>query len=397
MYANIDEFTFEEDWVPIEKRPELDRWLLSALHSLIKEVSGYYEDYNPTSAARTIQEFVIEHLSNWYVRLSRRKFWKGDYDQDKIAAYQTLYYAMETIAQLMAPIAPFYSDRLFKDLNDVTQRKNAISVHLSDFPEVQSDFINPDLEKRMELAQDISSMALSLRKAEQIKVRQPLNKLIIPVSEETLQEKIASVEDIIKKETNIKKIEYKSDTSDILKQKIKPNFKELGPKLGGKVKQVAQILENFDQTDIQELQDNNSYTVELDEEEIELTLSDVEITTENMPGWLSTSNEEVTVALDVTVTDQLKDEGKARELVNRIQKIRKKEGLEVTDRIEVQLEEKNWIISTIDNFKSYICRETLAKELSLSSHVKNGHEMNVYDKPITIAIKKVEASKSVEN
>jgi isoleucyl-tRNA synthetase len=397
MYSNIDEFTYEEKEVPIKDRSELDRWIMSALHSLIEEVTEHYNDYDPTKVARTIQNFVIEHLSNWYVRLSRRKFWKGDYDNSKIAAYQTLYRCLEVVAQLMAPLAPFYADRLFQDLNKVTTRSESKSVHLTDFPVPDESVIDKSLEERMQLAQEISSLALSLRKKEQIKVRQPLNKLLVPVQSKQIKKQIQQVEELIMSEVNIGRIEYVSETTDVLEKQIKPNFKELGPKLGDKVKAVAKELASFEQEDIQQIEQEGIYKLELEEETIELSLSDVEITSEDMPGWLSASTDQLTVALDISITEELEDEGKARELVNRIQKVRKKEGLAVTDRIKLQVENKKWIRSALSRFEDYICRETLATDLEVQDSIQNGHEVDVYDKPLKIAAERVEKTKTVDN
>ncbi len=370
LYANIDGFTYSEEEIPVEKRTELDRWILSELNSLIKTVDEAYGNYEPTRAGRAIQYFVNEHLSNWYVRLSRRRFWKGSYSDDKIQAYQTLYRCLEVTAQLMAPIAPFYADRLFKDLNDVTGRIPASSVHLTDFPVADESQVDKMLEERMELAQKISSMILSLRKKTNIRVRQPLNKVLIPVLDEHFKKQVQAVEDLILSETNIKQIEYITGDSEVLVKKVKPNFKTLGPRYGKIMKQLAGMIMKLEQADIRKLENGETLHWEVNGQPVEISPEDVEIITQDIPGWSVATLDNLTVALDITITDELKKEGLARELVNRIQNMRKEKGLEVTDRILLQIERSDATYDAIQSFKDYICTETLA-DLSLVENPQN--------------------------
>ncbi len=360
LYANIDGFTYAEKEIPVENRSELDRWILSELNTLIKTVDQAFSDYEPTKGARAIQFFVTEHLSNWYVRLSRRRFWKGSYSDDKIQAYQTLYRCLEVVSQLSAPVAPFFSERLFRDLNSVTGRFNEISIHLTDFPQVNENEIDKLLEERMELAQKITSMILSLRKKANIRVRQPLNKVMIPVLNEQFKNQLKEVEDLILSETNIKTITYLSDDSNILVKQIKPNFKALGPKYGKQMKKLAGIISGFGQEEINSLEKSGLLSVSIDGQEIQLKPEDVEIITKDIPGWSVATMDNLTVALDITLTPDLKEEGLARELVNRIQNIRKDKGFDVTDRINLQIKRENTTYSAFIKFKDYICTETLA-------------------------------------
>jgi isoleucyl-tRNA synthetase len=360
LYANIDGFTYSEDEIPFDERTELDRWILSELNSLIKLVDEAYNSYEPTRAGRAIQYFVTEHLSNWYVRLSRRRFWKGQYSKDKVEAYQTLYQCLEVIAQLASPIVPFFAEQVFNDLNQVTKRFDVESVHLTDFPVADDILINKDLEERMGLAQQISSMVLSLRKKNNIRVRQPLNRIMIPVLSEHFREVVSAVEDLILSEVNVKSLEYITEDSGILVKKIRPNFKSLGPKYGKLMKQLSGIISKFDQDDIRRMESEEQYVININGDDIVLTSDDVEITTEDIPGWSVASQNNVTVALDMTITPQLEEEGLARELVNRIQNLRKDKGLEVTDRIRLQLEANDKTNNAFKNFKDYICSETLA-------------------------------------
>ncbi len=360
LYANIDGFTYNEDEIPVNERTELDRWILSELNSLVKEVDDAFTNYEPTHAGRAIQYFVNEHLSNWYVRLSRRRFWKGNYGKDKIEAYQTLYSCLEVIAQLASPIAPFFTERLFNDLNKVSNRHSAESIHLTDFPEVNEAMIDKDLEERMEMAQKISSMVLSLRKKNNIRVRQPLNKVIIPVLNERFRQLVTAVEDLILSEVNVKEIEYISEDSGILVKRIKPNFKSLGPKYGKLMKQLAGIINQFTQDDIRKFESEDEYQLKLEEEDITLNIEDVEISTEDIPGWSVANQDHITVALDMTLTTELQEEGLARELVNRIQNLRKDKGFEVTDRIKLFIEKNNETDNAFNNFKDYVCSETLS-------------------------------------
>ena len=374
LYANIDGFTYSEEEIPVEKRTELDRWILSELNSLIKTVDEAFGDFEPTRAGRAIQYFVNEHLSNWYVRLSRRRFWKGSYSEDKIQAYQTLYRCLEVVSQLMAPIAPFYAERLFKDLNDVSGRFSVESVHLTDFPKADEKRIDKSLEERMELAQKISSMILSLRKKTNIRVRQPLNKVLIPVLENRFREQVQAVEDLILSETNIKRIEYITGDSEVLVKKIKPNFKTLGPKYGKIMKQLAGIIMRLDQDAIRKLENGENLTLDVNGQPVEITREDVEISTQDIPGWSVTSMDNLTVALDITITDDLKKEGLARELVNRVQNMRKEMGLEVTDRISLQIVKAEETFEAFQSFKDYICTETLADFSLVDNPLSNGFE-----------------------
>jgi len=361
LYANIDGFTYAEDEIPVENRNELDRWILSELNSLIKTVDDAFGNYEPTRGARAIQYFVNEHLSNWYVRLSRRRFWKGSYSKDKIEAYQTLYRCLEVVSMLSAPLAPFFADRLFNDLNKVSGRINSLSVHITDFPKADESVIDKQLEERMELAQKISSMILSLRKKTNIRVRQPLNKVMIPVLNPHFKKQVQAVEDLILSETNIKGIEYLTDDSDVLVKKIKPNFKSLGPKYGKMMKQLATAINQFGQEDIRQLEAKGKYSLQLADASIEISPEDVEISTLDIPGWSVATLENLTVALDITITESLQEEGLARELVNRVQNLRKDRGLEVTDRIQLKIASEANTKNAFIKFKNYICAETLAE------------------------------------
>jgi isoleucyl-tRNA synthetase len=377
LYANIDGFTNAEEQIPFENRPEIDRWILSELNSLIRNVESYYEDFEPTKAGRAIQDFVIDHLSNWYVRLSRRRFWKGDYSEDKIAAYQTLYRCLEVIAQLASPIAPFFMERLFTDLNEVTGKIKADSVHLTDFPSADNSQIDVDLEERMELAQTISSMILSLRKRSNIRVRQPLNKIMVPILNEHNREQLQAVENLILSEVNVKEIEYLTETAGIIVKKIKPNFKALGPRFGKLMKPIAAAIAAFSPEQISLMEEEEVVKLTIEGEEVEITLQDVELTTEDIPGWLIASNGNLTVALDIYITDDLKKEGLARELVNRIQNLRKDNNFEVTDKIRVQIEKIEYLETAIVNNLSYICAEILAESLDLVDKIEGDNQVAV--------------------
>jgi isoleucyl-tRNA synthetase len=377
LYANIDGFTYSEEEVPFENRPEIDRWILSELNSLIRKVESYYDDFEPTKAGRAIQDFVIDHLSNWYVRLSRRRFWKGEYTQDKIAAYQTLYRCLEVVAQLASPIAPFFMERLFIDLNGATGRIKSDSVHLTDFPSADERMIDLDLEERMELAQKISSMVLSLRKRSNIRVRQPLNKVMIPILNEHNRAQLKAVENLILTEVNVKEIEYLTETAGILVKKIKPNFKALGPRFGKLMKPIAAAISSFNQEQIRHLEDEGIYKLTVEGEVVEISMNDVEITTEDIPGWLLSSAGNLTVALDVNITETLKQEGLARELINRIQNIRKDRDYEVTDKIRVQVEKLDYVETAIVNNFSYICAEILAESLDFVEKIEPEHRIPV--------------------
>ncbi|NNF02761.1 MAG: isoleucine--tRNA ligase, partial [Bacteroidia bacterium] len=391
LYANIDGFVFAEDEIELSERPEIDRWIISLLNSLIDKVDNSYDDYEPTTAARAITEFINDHLSNWYVRLCRRRFWKGDYTQDKISAYQTLYTCLVAVTKLMSPIAPFYSDRLFSDLNKVSSKENCTSVHLSEFPKCNRDAIDVDLEERMQLAQDISSMVLSLRKKVNIKVRQPLNKILIPLLDKKFSEQMKLIENLILSEVNVKQIEYISDTTGIIKKKIKPNFKVLGPKVGANMKKLAGLINTIDPKAISELESTGKYELSDGDFKFSLTLEDVDIISEDIEGWLVASNDKLVVALDVNIDERLHQEGIARELVNRIQNMRKDKGFEVTDRISIQIQGHEAINESINNNKDYICNEILATSLELVDKIDDGEKIEVEDSISTYTlIKKIE-------
>jgi len=388
LYANIDEFTYSEKDVELKDRPEIDRWILSELHTLIGKVDKFYETYEPTKAARAISEFVQENLSNWYVRLSRRRFWKGDYQQDKISAYQTLYTCLETTAKLGAPIAPFYMDRLYKDLTKATQKDCFESVHLASFPIKNETLIDKSLETKMEMAQIISSLVLSLRKKEMIKVRQPLQRVMIPVLDAKVKEQILEVADLIKSEVNVKEIEIIDDASGILVKNIKPNFKTLGPKFGKEMKQVVVAINKLESTDIEALETKGEITIDINGKIATLRPDDVEITSEDIEGWLVASNAGLTVALDVTISENLKKEGVARELVNRIQNLRKDSGFEVTDKINIQIKKDGVVEQAVEDNLAYIKNETLTANLELVETMDDGNEISFDDVNTQLSIKK---------
>ena len=388
LYTNLDKFSYNEAEIPLKERPEIDRWILSELHTLIKKVDAFYDDYEPTKAARTISNFTQEYLSNWYVRLSRRRFWKGDYQEDKISAYQTLYTCMLTIAKLGAPIAPFYMDRLYLDLNSVTKKEAFESVHLADFPEYDDSFIDKNLERKMENAQIISSLVLSLRAKEKIKVRQPLQKIMIPVDNKAQKEEILAVADLIKHEVNVKEIELLEDDSNILVKQIKPNFKVLGPRFGKDMKSISEAISKFTSKDINKMEQSGIFAVEVNGERITLERDDVEITSQDIEGWLVANEGALTVALDITLTDELRKEGIARELVNRIQNLRKDSGFEVTDRIVVTLQKDDKIVEAIHSNLEYIKTETLTEELEIIEQIDNGIEITFDDVKTKLFIKK---------
>ncbi len=360
LYANIDKFDYSQADIDIKERPEIDRWILSELNSLILEVDNAYQSYEPTRAGRAIADFVDAHLSNWYVRLSRRRFWKSEDNADKLSAYQTLYTCLETIARLSSPIAPFFSEQLYRDLNNVTGHNKAESVHLTDFPVANVSFIDKALEQRMEDAQLISSLVLSLRKKANIRVKQPLSKIMIPVANEEMKTQIEKVSHLIKSEVNIKEIEFLSPDNNILVKNVKPNFKTLGKKYGKQMKQIQAYFANMSQEEIHQFEKNNGTHLNVDGIDVELTLEDALISTQDIPGWAVTSQDDLTVALDMTITDELLQEGLAREIVNRVQNLRKTGGFEVTDRIELLIEMNDKIKDAIEKFGDYICTETLA-------------------------------------
>ena len=386
LYANIDGFSFAEKNIEVEKRQEIDQWILSVLNSLVKNVTIAYDDYEPTNAARLIQEFVDDNLSNWYVRLNRRRFWKGDYSEDKIMAYQTLYTCLETLSKLMAPVAPFFSDFLFKNLNEVSGRVAASSVHLADFPVSQESDIDVNLEERMYLAQSISSMVLSLRKKEKIKVRQPLAKVIIPIIKEDLQEKLEKVEDYILNEINVKAMEYLSDTSGIISKSIKPNFKTLGPKYGKHMKAISVEVASFDQAQIATIEEHGSYTLNIGSEELVLEYVDFIISSDDIEGWLVASDKGLTVALDIHISDDLKAEGNAREFVNRVQNLRKESNFDVTDKIVIKMLVNDEFKPALDKYKNYICTEILATDIELVSTLSEGQSIEVNDMNLEIEL-----------
>lgn len=369
LYANIDGFSYNENDIPHAERPEIDRWILSELNSLVETVDEAYNNYEPTRAGRAIQEFVDEHLSNWYVRLSRRRFWKGNYSNDKISAYQTLYKCLITIAKLASPIAPFFSEQLYRDLNLVTNKEPFESVHLAVFPMADMALIDRDLEERMELAQQFSSMILSLRKKANIRVRQPLQSIMIPVADERMKQQLQGVENLILSEVNVKEINYLNADNGVLIKKIKPNFKALGPRYGKLMKEIALVLEGYSQFDIRSLEVNGTQNIDVAGQSIELTREDVEITTDDIPGWTVVAQDKLTVALDITLTDALIQEGLVRELVNRVQNMRKDAGLEVTDHILLEVQASEKVIAAIQKFETYICSETLGILQIVAAHV----------------------------
>ena len=375
LYTNIDGFSYSEEDISLNERPELDRWILSELHSLIQKVDKFYEEYEPTRAARAISDFTQDYLSNWYVRLSRRRFWKGDYQQDKISAYQTLYTCMVTISKLAAPIAPFFMDKLYLDLNAVSKKETFESIHLADFPVFEESYVDKLLERKMEDAQTISSLVLSLRAKEKIKVRQPLQKIMIPVESAEQKLSILAVANLIKHEVNIKEIVLLEDASDILVKQIKPNFKTLGPKFGKEMKFIANSIRNFTKEDISKIELEGKMSIELEGKMINLDLSDVEISSKDIEGWLVANEGSITVALDVTISEELRKEGVARELVNRIQNARKDKGLEVTDRIKLTVLKFEDLEESINNNKEYIMSETLTDELVFVDQLIDGSEI----------------------
>ena len=376
LYANIDKFSYSEPNVEIQERPEIDRWILSELNSLVEKVDVFYSEYEPTKAARAISEFTQEYLSNWYVRLSRRRFWKGEYQQDKISAYQTLYTCMVTISKLGAPIAPFFMDRLYLDLNSVTNKEAFESVHLANFPSADTSLINKNLERKMGQAQTISSLVLSLRAKEKIKVRQPLQKIMIPVNSPAQREEILAISDLIKHEVNVKQVELLEDASDILVKQIKPNFKALGPRFGKDMKLIANAIQGLRANDIKQIEEKGGLDIEINGKSIRLQLDDVEITSQDIEGWLVANQGAITVALDVTISEPLRAEGIARELVNRIQNLRKDSGFEVTDRIEVFLQADKNIENAIKLNLEYIKLETLTDQLHLVEQLDKGIEVS---------------------
>ncbi len=389
LYANVDGFTYREADVPLRERPEIDRWILSVLNSLVKEVDTCYGDYEPTKAGRLITDFVNDHLSNWYVRLSRKRFWGSSMSRDKLSAYQTLYVCLETVAKLMAPIAPFYADRLYMDLVAVTERDEVCSVHLSRFPVCEEMWIDRELEVRMRMAQDVTSMVLALRRKVNIKVRQPLQCILIPVADEEQKRYIGSVKDLIMNEVNVKEIRFVDGTAGVLLKKVKCDFRKLGPKFGKQMKAVAAAVNEMSQEAIAGLEKNGCHTFTLDDGTIAtIEATDVEIFSEDIPGWLVTNDGKLTVALEVTVTEALRREGIARELVNRIQNIRKGSGFEITDKINVVLSKNSRTDDAVNEYNTYICNQVLANFLVLADEVKDGTELDLDDFSLFVSVVK---------
>jgi len=389
LYANVDGFAYKEPEVPMEQRQEIDRWIISLLHSLVKEVDENYADYEPTRAGRAITTFVTDNLSNWYVRLNRRRYWAGEMTLDKLAAYQTLYTCLETVAKLMAPIAPFFAERLFLDLNSVTQKDISESIHLAQFPTFSESLINKQLEERMFIAQTITSLVLALRKKVNLKVRQPLSSIMIPVLDNNMKEDIEAVKELILNEVNVKSIQFVDNSAGILVKRIKADFKKLGPKCGKHMKQVSTLLQEMSQPQIAEFEKIGNYTLSV-ENNVNITIStqDVEIISEDIPGWLVANEGKITIALDITLTDELKEEGIARELVNRIQNIRKANGFDITDRISIVIEKNPLFNQAIENYKQYIASQTLAKSIEISDKINNGIELEFENDKLYLLIQK---------
>lgn len=393
LYANVDNFRYAEAEIPVNERPEIDRWIISLLNSLVKEVKRSYEDYDLTRAGRAIQDFVTENLSNWYVRLNRKRYWGGEYDKDKLAAYQTLYVCLETISKLAAPVAPFYMDRLFTDLNNSTGRQIEDSVHLTLFPEFDESLINKDLEERMDIAQKISSMILGLRRKVSIKVRQPLARIMVPVPDESFKRKFEAVKDLILAEVNVKEVEYIDDTASVVVKKIKPNFKTLGPRYGKLMKDISKAVSELSPQEIASFEKNGSHSLALNGQEVVLSAVDVEIISEDIPGWQVANEGKLTVALDVTVSDELRYEGIAREFINRIQNIRKENGFDVTDKITLQIEDHDFIREAVNRHAGYIGSQTLATGVNLVKQLSAGN--NIKEIEIDEVMVKIKVEKNL--
>jgi isoleucyl-tRNA synthetase len=387
LYANVDGFKFEQAYIPVKDRPEIDRWVISSLHSLVQTVTVAMDDFEPTIAGRAIETFVDEHLSNWYVRLCRRRFWKGTYSEDKIAAYQTLYECIETIARLMAPIAPFFCDQLFRNLNGLTKRFEATSIHHIDFPKADPSKMDAALETRMQLAQDICSLVLSIRKKVNIKVRQPLQKILIPVLDPAMKLSIEQMEELILAEVNVKEINYITETEGVISKKLKPNFKLLGAKLGTKMKQASAVIADLTQNEISELERNGTLTILVEESPIILLINEVDIIAEDIPGWSVAVKGNLTVALDISLSEALLKEGHARELVNRVQNIRKEANFELTDKILLQIVDNQHLKESINEFSEYICREILATQIDWVSSLEEGVDIEINDQKLKILVR----------
>lgn len=388
LYANVDNFSFKEDLIPVSERPEIDRWVISLLNTLVKDVDEYYNTYEPTKAGRAISDFVNDNLSNWHVRLNRKRFWGGEMTKDKLSAYQTLYTCLETIAKLMAPISPFYADKLFCDLIVVTEHEKVASVHLSDFPTYDASVVDKNLEERMQIAQDISSAVLALRRKTNIKVRQPLTQIMIPVLNDQQGKDLDAVRELILNEVNVKELKHVDNAAGILVKKVKPDFKKLGPRYGKIMKQLAAEVQEMSQEAIATFEKEEKYTFNIDGQAATIELADVEIISEDIPGWLVANAGKLTVALDVTITDDLRKEGIARELVNRIQNIRKSSGLEITDRINIKLTDLEQIRETVSEYNNYIASQVLADKIELSESV-DGQNIDMDDYILQISVEKV--------
>ena len=387
LYANVDGFKFEQAYIPVKDRPEIDRWVISSLNSLVQTVTVAMDDFEPTIAGRAIETFVDEHLSNWYVRLCRRRFWKGTYSEDKIAAYQTLYECIETIARLMAPIAPFFCDQLFRNLNGLTKRFDATSIHHIDFPKADSSKMDSALETRMQLAQDICSLVLSIRKKVNIKVRQPLQKILIPVLDPAMKLAIEQMEELILAEVNVKEINYITETEGVISKKLKPNFKLLGAKLGTKMKQASAVIAALSQNEISELERTGTLTILVEDSPIVLLINEVDIIAEDIPGWSVAVKGNLTVALDISLSEALLKEGHARELVNRVQNIRKEANFELTDKILLQIVDNQNLKESINEFSEYICREILATQIDWVSSLEEGVDIEINDQKLKILVR----------
>jgi isoleucyl-tRNA synthetase len=387
LYANVDDFHNQYPPIAVEKRPEIDRWIISLLNSLIEEVDTDFDTYEPTKAGRAIQDFVNDNLSNWYVRLNRKRFWGGEMTEDKLSAYQTLYTCLVTVAKLMAPISPFYADKLYRDLTAAVNDEKFESVHLADFPKADTSLIDKTLEDRMYLAQTASSIVLALRRKVNLKVRQPLSKIMIPVTDETQKANIEAVSGLILSEVNVKSIEFVDSANAMLVKRVKPDFKKLGPRYGKIMKQLAPKIQSMTQDEINSLEKNGRYTLSIEGVEAMITLEDVEIISEDIPGWLVGNEGRLTIALDITVTDDLRKEGIARELVNRIQNLRKAKNFEITDRISIQISSDPAFDDAIREYADYIKQQVLGDSLVISKE-KFEDEIEIDDKPLTISIKK---------
>lgn len=388
LYANVDGFDYKEADIPMEERPEIDRWILSLLNSLVKDVDGFYDTYEPTRAGRAISDFVNDNLSNWYVRLNRRRFWGGGMTTDKLSAYQTLYICLETVAKLMAPIAPFYADQLFTDLIAVTGRDKSESVHLSDFPVCNEAWVDKDLEERMQLAQSISSMVLALRRKVNIKVRQPLQAIMVPVADAHQQAAIELVKNLILNEVNVKELTFVDNAAGILVKRIKPDFKKLGPRYGKVMKQLAAAIQAMTQENIQQFEATGSFAFDIDGQQAVVELADVEVISEDIPGWLVANEGRLTVALDITVTEELRLEGLARELVNRIQNIRKSSGFDITDKITIAVLSSEDMDPAIRAYSSYIAGQVLAESIEIADVVSDGTELDFEEFKLTVKVEK---------